>query len=232
MWLAREGSLNALDDVLLQEIAELYGGLERRFDVKVVVLGGAGSSFSAGADLKNPPGRPRGASERERRWHTQVGQRACAAIAGCAAVTVARLHGHVYGGGLAIALACDFRVASADARFRFPEVELGAPLTWGAVPRLIHEIGAARARELVMLCAEFDATKAESTGLVHRVCAPDELDQTVHELAESACAKPDYAMQVSKDQFRVAGSRCGLGDDFDADLMDLAVSRGVVARWS
>ena len=64
------------------------------------------------------------------------------------------------GGGVVLALACDFRIAAADAVFRVPEVDLGLPLTWGATPRLIHEIGAARAREIILMCDAVGAAEA------------------------------------------------------------------------
>ena len=140
VWLNRPESLNALDDATLIELAEVFSTAQQQFDVKAIVLGGRGRSFSAGADLKNPPGLG-GAGERERRWHSQVGYRACQAIIDCEVVTIARLNGHVLGGGLALSLACDFRVAADDATFALPEVDLGVPMTWGAVPRVIAEVG-------------------------------------------------------------------------------------------
>ena len=101
-------------------------------------------------------------------------------------MTIARLHGHAIGGGLALALACDFRVAADDALLDLPEVDLGVPLTWGATPRLIHEIGAARARELILLCDRVDAERAERDGLVHRVVPAAALDAAVRRAGPSA----------------------------------------------
>ena len=156
VWLARPARRNALNGAALGEIEALFTQLQTDFATRVVVLGGRGPSFCAGADRDDPPGsermrRSEGASERERRYTAQLGRRACAAIEALEAVTIARLHGHVLGGGLALALACDFRLAAENARLGLPEVDLGVPLTWGATPRLIHEIGAARARELLLL---------------------------------------------------------------------------------
>ena len=113
--LNRPESLNCLDDDVLLEVTDLYTRLQQRFDLKAVVLGGRGRAFCAGADLRNPPGFA-GTGGRERRYHSQIGYRACQAIADCEVVTIARLHGHVVGGGFALALACDFRVAAADTR--------------------------------------------------------------------------------------------------------------------
>ena len=225
---------NALDTTALEEIAELFGGLQRDFEARVVVLGGRGSSFCAGADRKDPPGASRlvagsGAGERERRFVSQLGRRACRAIEAAEAVSIARLHGHVVGGGLALALACDFRVAARDALLHVPEVDLGVPLTWGAAPRLIHEVGAARARELLLLCDRIDAERAERWGLVHRVVEPGELDDAVDDWARRLAAKPEVAVHMTKTQLRALAARAALGDvtEADGDLLAGAFRAGV-----
>lgn len=228
--LNRPEARNALNDEVLTEIETLFADLRDRFEVKVVVLGGRGASFSAGADRKRPPGRA-GTGERDRRWHAGVGYRACQAIADCEAITVARLHGHVIGGGLALALACDFRVAVTGTRFRFPEVDLGLPLTWGTVPRLIHEIGAARARELVLLSEWFDAERAHEWGVVHRVVAGSELDHAVGELAARLAAKPELAAHITKTQFRAYARPIGDASLADIDMLALG-SRSAAALES
>jgi enoyl-CoA hydratase/carnithine racemase len=238
VWLARPEKRNALNGTALEEIEALFGRLQTDFAARVVVLGGRGPSFCAGADRGDPPGSARmrgsvGASERERRFAAQLGRRACAAIAALDAVTIARLHGHVLGGGLALALACDLRIAAAGARLALPEVDLGVPLTWGATPRLIHEIGAARARELLLLGDAVDAERAERIGLVHRVVPEAALDAAVHELAERVAAKPEVAVHLTKTQLRAYAHRAALGNlsEADADWL-LASARVGVARES
>jgi enoyl-CoA hydratase/carnithine racemase len=238
VWLARPAKRNALNGTALEEIAALFARLQTDFEARVVVLGGRGPSFCAGADRDDPPGSRRmgarsGASERERRWAAQLGRRACAAIAALDAVTVARLHGHVLGGGFALALACDLRIAAAGARLALPEVDLGVPLTWGATPRLIHEIGAARARELLLLGEAVDAERAERFGLVHRVVPESGLDAAVRELTARVAAKPEVAIHLTKTQLRAYAQRAALGDvsEADADWL-LASARIGVARES
>jgi enoyl-CoA hydratase/carnithine racemase len=219
--LNRPESLNCLDDDVLLEVTDLYTRLQQRFDLKAVVLGGRGRAFCAGADLRNPPGFG-GTGGRERRYHSQIGYRACQAIADCEVVTVARLHGHVVGGGLALALACDFRVAATDTVFRLPEVDLGVPMTWGTIPRLIAEVGAARAREIVLLADRIDAATAHRISLVHRLAALDELDDATQALVEVIVAKPDYALHTSKTQFRAYSRASGDPTFADGDLVSLA----------
>jgi len=238
VWLARPAKRNALNGAALGEIEALFGALQTDFETRVVVLGGRGLSFCAGADRNDPPGSERmrrssGGSERERRYAAQLGRRACAAIEALEAVTIARLHGHVLGGGLALALACDFRFAAEGTKLGLPEVDLGVPLTWGATPRLIHEVGAAHARELLLLGDTLDAAEALRIGLVHRVLPAVELDAAVRASAERLAAKPEIAVHMTKTQLRAYARMAPLGDvtETDADLL-LESSRVGVARES
>jgi enoyl-CoA hydratase/carnithine racemase len=222
VWLDRPRALNALDTRALEELAAAFASLGPHAGTRVVVLGGRGPSFSAGADRKNPPARlPRSAGAAARRHAAQVGLRALEAIERCEAITVARLHGHVIGGGVVLALGCDLRVAAATTRFHIPEVDLGVPLTWGAVPRLAREVGAARAKDLILLCEAFDAGTAERWGLVTRVVADDALDAAVADVATRLAAKPEWAVHMTKTQFQAYARASVLGDvtALDGDLL-------------
>jgi enoyl-CoA hydratase/carnithine racemase len=238
VWLDRPQRRNALNARALDEITAVFTALQTDFAIRVVILGGRGLSFCAGADRTDPPGRARLASssdatERERRHLSQIGLRAVRAIEEAEAVTIARVHGHAIGGGVALAMACDFRVAAEGTVFHVPEVDLGVPLTWGATPRLIQEVGAARARELILLCERIDAARAGDWGLVHRVVPPDALDETVDAWGARIAAKPEVAVHMTKTQFRAYARRAVLGDvtESDGDLL-VAASRGAVARAS
>jgi enoyl-CoA hydratase/carnithine racemase len=238
VWLDRPERRNALDTATLEALTELYTGLQRDFETRVVVLGGRGPSFCAGADRERPPGGERmaassGASDRERRFAAQIGWRACRAIEACEVVTLARVHGYAVGGGVALALACDFRIAAQGSVFHVPEVDLGIPLTWGATPRLIAELGAARARELILMCDRVDARTAERWGLVNRVVPAARLDATVDAWALRLAAKPEGAVHMTKTQLRAQAHGAVLGDtsETDGDLL-LAASRSSVARAS
>jgi enoyl-CoA hydratase/carnithine racemase len=241
VWLIRPDKRNALDTQTLEELIDVYASFATDFSVRVVVLGGRGVAFSAGADLSAPPGtdrlnpaaRPDGGSGggggggggrisgRERRWWAQLGQRTVAAIADAEVVTIARLQGYVLGGGLCLALACDFRIATVDAQLGLPEVDLGIPLTWGGTARLVHEVGAARARELIMLTDRISGSAAAEWGLVHRAVAPDDLDAVVADWAERLAAKPETAIHMAKSQFRALARVGRLGDttETDGDLL-------------
>jgi enoyl-CoA hydratase/carnithine racemase len=227
VWLSRPDRLNAINARMLEELGDLFSSLQRDYESRVVVLGGRGRAFSAGADRKGPvegEELPEPRTDRERRFRAGLGRRACRAIEDCDVPTIARVHGHAVGGACCLALACDFRVAAEDARFRVPEVELGVPLTWGAVPRLVHEVGAARAREILLLCEDIGGRQAERWGLAHRVVPPAELDAAVDALARALAEKPEMAVFMTKTQLRGYARRASLGDltESDSDLLDVA----------
>jgi enoyl-CoA hydratase/carnithine racemase len=228
VWLNRPEKLNAIDAVMLDEVAQVFGAVSTDFETRVVVLAGRGRSFCAGADRRpggvtaRPDHEP---GARERRWNAQIGRRACRAIEECEALTVARIHGHALGGGACFALACDFRIAARDAQLRYPEVDLGVPLSWAGVPRLVQEIGAARARELLVMCSEVDGAKAESWGMVHRAVAPGALDGEVAAWVDALLAKPEGAVHQTKTQLRAYARLATLGDvtEGDGDMIDVAL---------
>jgi len=228
VWLNRPERRNALNGLALEEIAAAFTELTLHFDSPVVVLGGRGASFCAGADRKDPPAarmaRGSGAGARERRHAAQLGRRALEAIERCEAITIARVHGHAVGGGLALALACDLRVATATTVFHIPEVDLGIPLSWGAAPRLAAAVGTARAKELILLCDRFEAAAAERYGLLNRVVPEEELDAVVDDWARRLAEKPPWAVHMTKTQFRAYASSVAMGDvtEGDGDLLAAA----------
>lgn len=227
VWLARPERRNAVNAALLRELGDFFLGLETDFDARVVVLGGRGKSFCAGADRKPEPASPdaKEPGERERRFVGGLGRRACRAIEECELVTIARVHGHAIGGGAALAVACDFRIAERGAIFRVPEVDLGVPLSWAATPRLIQEIGAARAREVILMCKDLDATTAREWGLVHRAVPGETLDEEVDRWVADVLAKPELAVHMTKTQLRgyARGSALGDASEADGDLIAVAL---------
>jgi len=227
VWLNRPDRLNAISPMMLKELGDLYLSLETDFETRVVVLGGRGRCFCAGMDRKGPEAEQQIASpksDRERRWLDQIGRRACQAIENCDVVTITRIHGHAVGGGCRLSLASDFRVAEEGALLRVPEVDLGIPLTWGATSRLIHEIGAARAREVLLLCKDITAARALDWGMVHRVVPEAELDAAVDSLVDDILAKPELAAYMTKTQLRGYARRDALGDvsETDGDMLQRA----------
>lgn len=196
--LNRPERLNAITVEMLDELIAAARWFEDQTDVRVVVVSGAGRAFCAGYDIDAFSAFEGDAVER--REQALLGGRMADVIEKMRAVTVARLHGWVVGGGVVIASACDLRVAAEDTRFKIPEVELGIPLNWAGIPRLVREIGPALTKELVMTCREFSADEAKRARLLNKVVAPDELDQEVDRLADAVVAMPAVPVLATKDQ--------------------------------
>lgn len=210
--LDRPDKLNPLSSHTLHEIELAARWFDEHHDLKVVVVRGAGRAFSAGADLS-------AFSTAAPMEDRQVGWRMARAMDEMRAVTVARLHGWCVGGGLVVAAGCDLRVAADTARFSIPEVDLGIPLAWGGIPRLVREIGPALTKELVMTCRPFDAAEAKAAGFLNRVVPEADLDAEVEALVQSLLQKPKLALLETKAHVNaVTESMVGTGRSWaDAD---------------
>jgi enoyl-CoA hydratase/carnithine racemase len=97
-----------------------------------------------------------------------------------------------------LATACDLRIAAEDARFLIPEVDLGIPLTWSGIPRLVREIGPAVTKDLVLTCRPFDAEEALRIRFVSRVVAAERLLDEATAVARKLASQPAYALSVTK----------------------------------
>lgn len=193
--LNRPDKLNPLSSHTLREIEAAARWFDSHDDLKVVVVSGRGRAFSAGADV-SAFGTPQ--DGRHPRDDADSGWRMARAMDELRAVTVARIQGWCVGGGLVLAAVCDLRVAADDARFSIPEVELGIPLAWGGIPRLVREIGPALTKELVMTCREFGPDEARAAGFLNRVVPAAELDATVDQLVDTLVRMPRLALLATK----------------------------------
>ena len=192
--LNRPEKLNPLSTETLQELARAARYFDERPEVKVVIVSGKGRAFSAGADLTSFSG----SSNLSSREVGEIGRQMADAIEGMRALAIAEIQGWCVGGGLVLAAACDLRIVAESARFSIPEVDLGIPLAWGGIPRLVREIGPAMTKELVLTCRPFDAAEAKTSGFVNRVVPDAELSETVQSLAESLCEKASLTLLATK----------------------------------
>ncbi len=192
--LDRPDRLNALSAALLTELIAACRWLDDQRDVKVVIVRGAGRAFCAGFDLADFTGDGSGSASET----ADLGRRATDALSDIRGLTVAALHGHCVGGGVVLATACDLRVAAASTRFSIPEVDLGIPLAWGGIPRLVREIGPAATKELVLTCRPFGAEEARSLGFLNRVVPAEALDAEVAGLADQLASKAALPLRATK----------------------------------
>jgi enoyl-CoA hydratase/carnithine racemase len=199
--LSRPSRLNALSVALMEEIVAAARWLDTRREVRVVILAGEGKAFSSGFDLDDfgavgDPAQNEDWSERDR--VAQLGRDMADALEGTRPITIASLHGHVIGGGVVLAAACDLRVAAHGTTFAIPEVDLAIPLSWGGIPRLVRELGPALTKELVITCRPFSAAEAHARGFLNAIVDPSELEATVDGLAAAVVARPEVPVAITK----------------------------------
>jgi enoyl-CoA hydratase/carnithine racemase len=234
--LDRPEKLNPLGPAVLLALIDAARWFDQQAGVKVVVVRGRGRAFSAGADLASFTGTEANAGLSPRDA-ADAGRRMVEAVAGMRAVTVAAVQGHCIGGAVLLALACDLRIAATSASFAIPEIELGIPLTWGGIPRLVREVGPAMTRDLVLTGRRFPAEAAQAMGLVSRVVPDDQL--TIEAQALAALLATRSALTLSTTLRQVAAAAEALvataGSEADADLLVGALqdpeSRAVAADY-
>jgi enoyl-CoA hydratase len=192
----RPDKRNAITNATVEEINDALNTIETNADLRVLVLTGAGDkAFVAGADIHELDKRDtvRGRSETRRRQevYTRIEQLEIPSIAA--------INGWALGTGLELAMACTLRVASSQARLGQPEVKLGIIPGAGGTFRLPRLVGLGRAMEMILTGAPVTAGEALSMGLVNRVVEPDQLMDTVRELADMILALPKLAVQYAKE---------------------------------
>lgn len=221
--LAQPGKLNPLGTVPLREIAEAARWFDTT-DASIVVVTGEGRGFSSGFDLREFTGGSSGTTT-SNRDQADLGRRMADAMERMSALTIAAIKGPCVGGGVVLAGVCDLRVAADDTVFSIPEVDLGIPLAWGGIPRLVREIGPAFTRELVLTCRPFDAKEAQALGFVNRVVPRADLESAVDELATQLSRKAPSVVRATKRQVNEALENMAptVGAWADADLLGAAM---------
>jgi methylglutaconyl-CoA hydratase len=168
---------NAFDATLIAELTAALEQLDSDPDVRVVVLSGNGSTFSAGADL-NWMRAMAGADEAANRTDALALARLMRTLNFLSKPTIARVNGSAYGGGVGLVACCDIAIGCASAKFSLSEVKLGlVPAVIS--PYVIAAIGARHARRLFVSGEVFDGAQAERIGLLHACVADDALDGAV-----------------------------------------------------
>ena len=206
--LNRPEKLNAIDLTMLARLDEIAGELERRDDLRVVLLTGAGErAFSVGADINAWSAlQP---LDMWRHW-VREGHRVFARLAHMRQPLIASLNGSAFGGGLELALAADIRLAAAEAEFALPEVKIATLPGWGGTQRLPALIGPARAKQLIFSGARIDATTAERWGLINEVIPRAELLARARSLAEQIAGNAPVSVQIAKQVIDGAGGSAGV----------------------
>lgn len=190
--LNRPDKLNAINMEMREELNRLFTEIIADKSVNAIVIAGAGRAFCAGADveeLSTGAGGSSGALLSRRLYRT---------IETCPKPTVAAIHGFALGGGLELALSCDFRIASKDSELGLTELRLGTIPGAGGTQRLPRIVGIPKAKELIFLAKRISATEALACSLVNQVVEEDKLEDAVNGLARALAQTAPVAIASAK----------------------------------
>lgn len=220
----RPDKLNALSRAVVAELTAIAERLAVDPETRVLVLTGEGRMFSAGADVEEfreafgtgavDPAR----TEEEAR----AGARLTDALASPELVTIAAIQGAAIGGAAAVAAACDLRLMAEGARIVVPELMMGIPLAWGAMPRLVAQLGPSVVRDLLLTCRPMPSDEALARGFACRVVPEDVLLDSAREIAHVIASHPAFGTTAALR--RVAALAAGAQIDDDAATLALAAT--------
>ncbi len=193
--LNRPEALNAFSKEVAAEVLQAVEDIRNDENTRVVILTGSGEkAFSAGADIKAMIGM----TALKARELSLMGEKLCLAFENLEKPVIAALNGYALGGGLEVAMSCDLRIASENAKMGQTEVNIGLIPGWGGTQRLTRLVGPAKAKELVFSGRIIDAKTAEQLGIVNMVVPADKFKETVHQFASDLASKAPVAVKVAK----------------------------------
>jgi len=192
--ISRPQAMNALNSKFFSEMNELLASLEKRDDVKVMILTGEGKAFVAGADIAEMADM----NQEQGSNFSRVGQKTFASMEKLGIPIIAAINGFALGGGCELALACDFRIASNVAKFGQPEVNLGLIPGYAATQRLPRIVGISNALYLLCTADMITADEALRMGLVQKVVEPDQLLPEAIAMATRVASKGPKAVRKIK----------------------------------
>lgn len=192
MKINRPEVLNALNKTTVEEIDSAIEYINQDASIKVLIIT-SDNNFAAGADIKEM----QNCNEEEAREFSF--SNTFNKIAALSIPTIAAIDGYALGGGLELALTCDFRVASDSAKMGFPEINLGIMPGAGGTVRATKLIGESKAKELIFLGERINAEQAERIGLINIVVPKEKLMDTAMKLAEKLSQKAPVALKTAKE---------------------------------
>jgi len=213
--ISRPEAMNALNTRFFNEMDHVVAELRKRDDVRVMVITGEGKAFVAGADIAEMVDK----TPEEGSAFSRLGQNTFRSLGEMEIPVIAAINGFALGGGLELAMGCDFRIASSKAKFGQPEVNLGLIPGYAGTQRLPRLTTPADAMYLLMTADMIGAEDALRIGLVQKVVEPEELMQTVMDIAKNIISKGPKAVKLIKKVVR-QGLLEGFneGSELEADM--------------
>jgi enoyl-CoA hydratase len=190
----RPEALNALNTKFFEEMDSVIAALSKNSEVKIMIISGSGKAFVAGADIAEMVNK----TQEEGSAFSRIGQHTFRSLEKMNIPVIAAINGFALGGGLELAMACDFRIASSKAKFGQPEVNLGLIPGYAATQRLSRLTGLGNALYLLMTADMVTSDEALRIGLIQKIVEPDQLMEEVMKIARNILAKGPNAVKKIK----------------------------------
>ncbi|MFT5580167.1 MAG: enoyl-CoA hydratase [Paraglaciecola psychrophila] len=222
----RGDGINALSRQLMRELISAAESFVDDLNSTAIILRGTDTAFSSGADLKDPEGNTKQDGRLiERRHALKIGPDMCRAWEQLEQVTICAIEGFCIGGGSALALACDWRIAGRGAHMRLPEIPLAMNMSWHSIPRLVRAVGPSKAKLYTILGERLYAPEALGWGMIDFMTDDGKtLDKAV-ELAEKVAALPPISVRMSKESINMTANALNQATSFmDRDQFMLSSS--------
>ena len=218
----RKANLNAFNERLIVELTSAARSFHDDLETHAVILAGAANAFSAGFDLKAADSWHSETDDLRRRQRAFGGVRLCKAWEAMPQITIAAMEKLAVGAGVAIALACDWRVLGRSGYLYVPEAKIGLNLQWGALPRLITLVGPARAKRITILCEKMPAAQALDWGLVDELADDGRTIEKALEMAAVVASMPQPTVRMIKEAVNATANALHAASAFaDADQSQL-----------
>lgn len=191
----RPKNLNALNKEVLEELTQVLKAIEKDEDIHVLIVTGAGEkAFVAGADIKEMKDK----NAIEGRDFSTLGNAAFSQLENLRQPTIAAVNGFALGGGCELAISCDIRIGSVNAKFGQPEVGLGITPGFGGTQRLSRLVGLAKAKELIYTAKTINANEAMGIGLLNQLVEAGDLTAEAEKMAQAIMKQSPLAVEASK----------------------------------
>lgn len=230
--LDRKKNKNALSQDVMVELTDVALSFYEDRDISTVILKGTPEIFSAGVDLKDPARWKIAEDDIEGiRMSSARGPNMCRAWENIPQLTIAAVEGVNVGGGIALTLCCDWRVVADNSRMLLPEAQIGIPLSWQSVPRLVNLVGPSKTKQLVLLGDELDSKTALDLGLVDYVVPSGKALEKALALAERVNRNPRLVTTLTKQSVNAyANALAHLSTHMDVDQAVLSGMSGAAVQ--
>ncbi len=225
--ISRPEALNALNTCFFQEMDDFVEKVSKMPDVRAMIITGEGKAFVAGADIAEMVDK----DKKEGTEFSRLGQNTFSSFGKLDIPVIAAINGFALGGGLELAMGCDFRIASTKAKFGQPEVNLGLIPGYAGTQRLLRLVGLGDALYLLMTAEMIGAEDALRIGLIQKVVEPDELMETATKIAATIAAKGPQAIKKVKQVVRQGYEmRLNEGEKLEAEQFGSLFGEGSEGR--